>query len=109
MRPLRTPTISLGIAFLVGIGLLGTLLGSLADSTTTYGIHFSNNAQMTRDGIGGIGIVISSAMLVWLVMAMRATVPDQQQKFRRDLATAFGLISAAGRIHVEAIGAGLNS
>lgn len=97
-RPLRAPAIGLGIAFFASIGLLGTLLGSTADSTAAYGIHFSNDAQVTRDGIGGIGIVVCSAMLVWLVMAMRASVSDPQQKSRRDLATAFGLVSAAGLI-----------
>lgn len=97
-RPLRTPAVGLGIAFLVSIGLLGTLLGSTADSTATFGIHFSNDAQVTRDGIGGLGLVVSATMLVWLVMAMRAAVSDQQQQLRRDLATAFGLISAAGLI-----------
>ena len=97
-RPLRTPAVGLGIAFLVSIGLLGTLLGSTADSTATFGIHFSNDAQVTRDGIGGLGLVVSATMLVWLVMAMRATVSDQKQRSRRELATAFGLISAAGLI-----------
>jgi hypothetical protein len=98
MRPLRIPAVSLGIAFLVSIGLLSTLLGSTADSTASYAIHFSNDAQMIRDGLGGLGLVVTSTMLVWLVMAMRAAVSDQQQKSRRDLATAFGLISAAGLI-----------
>lgn len=97
-RPLRAPAVGLGIAFLVSIGLLGTLLGSTADSTATFEVHFGNDAQVTRDGIGGIALIISSVMLVWLVIAMRAAVTDQQQRSRRDLATAFGLISAGGLI-----------
>ncbi|MEO8363064.1 MAG: hypothetical protein ABI570_01615 [Ilumatobacteraceae bacterium] len=97
-RPLRAPAVGLGIAFLVSIGLLGTLLGSTADSTATYDIHFSNDAQMIRDGIGGMGLIIASVMLVCLVMAMRESVSDHQQRSRRDLATAFGLVSAAGLI-----------
>lgn len=95
-RPLRTPAVVLGIAHLLSIGLLGTLLGSTADSTATFEIHFGSDSQVTRDGIGGIGLVISSVMLVWLVISMRAEVTDEQQRSRRDLATALGLVSAAG-------------
>lgn len=97
-RPLRAPAVSLGIAFLVSIGLLGTLLGSTADSTATFEVHFGNDAQVTRDGIGGIGLIVSSVILAWLVISMRAAVTDQQQRSRRELATAFGLVSASGLI-----------
>lgn len=97
-RPLRVPAVGLGISFLVSIGLLGTLLGSTADSTATFDVHFGSDSQVTRDGIGGIGLIISAVMLVWLVISMRAAVSDEQQRSRRDLATAFGLVSAAGLI-----------
>lgn len=95
-RPLRAPAVGLGIAFLVSIGLLGALLGSTADASTAFEVHFSNDAQVIRDGIGGLGLIFTSTMLVWLIIAIRAETSDQHQRSRRDLATAFVLVSAAG-------------
>ncbi|MEO5973871.1 MAG: hypothetical protein ABIQ38_01520 [Ilumatobacteraceae bacterium] len=95
-RPLRAPAVSLGVAYFASIGLLGALLGSTADASTAFEVHFSSDAQVILDGIGGLGLIFTSTMLIWLMIAMRAEITDQHQRTRRDLATAFVLVSAAG-------------
>ena len=96
--PLRVPAISLGLTYLVSIVLLGELLGSIADSSATYGKHFSDDAALTQDFIGAIALVASSAILVWLIIAMRANVSGQREKFLLDLASAFGIVASAALI-----------
>ena len=96
--PLRVPAVSLGLTYLVSIVLLGELLGSTADASATYGNHFSDDAALTQDFIGAIALVASSAILDWLIIAMRATVYGPSEKFLRDLASAFGMVASAALI-----------
>ena len=96
--PLRVPAVSLGLTYLVSIVLLGELLGSIADSSATYGKHFSDDAALTQDFIGAIALVASGARLVWLIIAMRANVSGQREKFLLDLASAFGMVASAALI-----------
>lgn len=95
MPPVRVPALGLGLAYLFSVVALGPLLGSTADSSVAYEVHFANDASVTRDLLGALGLVLTSAMLVWLVMAFRGQMVDRGALTRSDLACAFGLVASA--------------
>lgn len=95
MRPLRTAGLVCGVAHLASIVLLGPLLGSAADPSTAYAEHYAVDANVRRDLVGSLGLLVAAAALGWIVVAARrrAGGPDGGG-IGGDLTAAAGLVSA---------------
>jgi hypothetical protein len=85
----------LGVSWLAAIVLLGPLLGSSADSSTAYAEHFDLDANLVRDLVGSLALVIASAALVGLTVAARHDTADDVGGSLRDLVGAAGVVTAS--------------
>lgn len=101
VRPLRRPTVALGCSYLAAVLALGPLLGSLADSPTTFAEHFADNGNRVRDLVGSLALLIAAATLGWTVVMARSAGSAAAAALR-DLTTMAG--AATGTAFVAAAG-----
>lgn len=98
MRPLRGSAVGLGASWFVAIALLGPLLGSSADASSAYAEHYEGDANLLRDLVGTIAIVVASGMLVWTTSTARRMSQRVAQGATRDLVSGAGLTSASALV-----------
>src|SRR5215204_6232190 len=56
---------------ILSLVLMGPLLGSTADSSTAYATHYAEDANVARDLIGALALVVGATMLGWTTIAAR--------------------------------------
>lgn len=102
MRPIKSPALACGVAYIGSILLLGPLLGSTADSSTAYADHYDSDANVLRDLAGSMTLLIVAACITWTaITARRLAGWSDTTKVIGDLTAASGLVSS-GAIVVAA-------